>query len=141
MKQHPAFALFAFLILIGACAGSEPVRYDTILRGGTVYDGSGAEPFGARVAIHRHRTRSERPPVGAGGGHRGARAGHVVLTGEKLRTAGEIARVAGDPPPRGMVLYGRRLTVEPDVAATHGTSPGAPSRLREAGVRRRRDRV
>ena len=74
-------------------------------------------------------------------GHLEARPGHLVLTGEKLRTAGEIARVAGDPPPRGMVLYGRRLTVEPDVAATHGTSPGAPSRLREAGVRRRRDRV
>ena len=55
MKQHPAFALFAFLILIGACAGSEPVRYDTILRGGTVYDGSGAEPFVADVAINGER--------------------------------------------------------------------------------------
>jgi N-acyl-D-amino-acid deacylase len=55
MKQHPAFALFAFLILIGACAGSEPVRYDTILRGGTVYDGSGAEPFVADVAINGDR--------------------------------------------------------------------------------------
>ena len=28
------------------------------------------------------------------------KAGHLVLAGKQLRTAGEIAGVAGDPPPR-----------------------------------------
>lgn len=55
MKSRPVFALFALVLLLSACAVSEPVHYDTILRGGTVYDGSGGEPFVADVAINGDR--------------------------------------------------------------------------------------
>ena len=37
--------------LLVACAGLPPAEYDVILRGGTVYDGSGAEPFVGDLAI------------------------------------------------------------------------------------------
>jgi len=55
MKSRPAFALFALVLLLSSCAVSEPVRYDTILRGGTVYDGNGGDPFIADVAIDGDR--------------------------------------------------------------------------------------
>jgi len=55
MKPRPVCALFALPLLISACTSNEPVRYDTILRGGTVYDGNGAEPFVADVAINGDR--------------------------------------------------------------------------------------
>ena len=55
MKPRPAFALFALVLLLSSCAVSEPVRYDTILRGGTIYDGNGGDPFVADVAIDNDR--------------------------------------------------------------------------------------
>ncbi len=55
MKLRPAVALLTLVLLVGACTGSAAVRYDTILRGGTVYDGNGGEPFVADVAIEDDR--------------------------------------------------------------------------------------
>jgi N-acyl-D-amino-acid deacylase len=42
------------LALLVGCA-APPVQYDTILRGGTIYDGSGGEPYGADLAIDGDR--------------------------------------------------------------------------------------
>jgi N-acyl-D-amino-acid deacylase len=47
MKNHVAVAIV--MLLASACTASP--RYDTILRHGTVYDGSGAAPIAADVAI------------------------------------------------------------------------------------------
>ena len=47
-----AFKTGAFLFascILAAC--SPPASYDVILRGGTVYDGSGGDPYVADVAI------------------------------------------------------------------------------------------
>lgn len=42
--------------MVGACAEQPPVeRYDTIVRGGTVYDGLGGTPYVADVAIQNDR--------------------------------------------------------------------------------------
>jgi N-acyl-D-amino-acid deacylase len=47
LRIFPAAA--AALALLAAC--SPPVTYDVIVRGGTIYDGSGGTPFVADVAI------------------------------------------------------------------------------------------
>jgi N-acyl-D-amino-acid deacylase len=48
-----SFAPGAFVALLGFLAAcSPPASYDVIVRGGTVYDGSGSEPFVADIAIH-----------------------------------------------------------------------------------------
>lgn len=42
------------LVLISCCilaACTQPVSYDVILRGGTIYDGSGEKPFTGDVAL------------------------------------------------------------------------------------------
>lgn len=45
----PAAVIAGFSLFLGAC--HSPVAYDTLLRGGTIYDGSGGMPFVADVAI------------------------------------------------------------------------------------------
>ena len=45
------FPILLTLILFSTC--SKKQTYDIILRNGTVYDGSGMEPFAADVAIHK----------------------------------------------------------------------------------------
>ena len=45
-----ALATSILCLLLTACA-PEPASYDLILRGGTIYDGSGGEPFTGDVAI------------------------------------------------------------------------------------------
>lgn len=53
--------LYALLPLVHGLVGSElraasaPARYDVILRGGTIYDGSGGKPFVADVALQGDR--------------------------------------------------------------------------------------
>ncbi len=54
MKSRFVLALSA-LLLLGACAPGQAAHYDTILRGGTVYDGNGGEPFVADIAINGER--------------------------------------------------------------------------------------
>jgi N-acyl-D-amino-acid deacylase len=46
-----AFALVACLLMVVGC--DRAMTYDVVIRGGTVYDGSGAAPFVADVAIER----------------------------------------------------------------------------------------
>jgi len=57
MRALPSIVLACCGLLLSACAStplpppSEALTYDVILRGGTVYDGSGGAPFVADVAI------------------------------------------------------------------------------------------
>jgi N-acyl-D-amino-acid deacylase len=57
MRANSSFVLVCHLLWLSACAStpvlpaSEAPAYDVILRGGTVYDGSGGAPFVADVAI------------------------------------------------------------------------------------------
>jgi N-acyl-D-amino-acid deacylase len=57
MRAITASLLLGFGLLLSACAStpaappSDAAAYDVILRGGTVYDGSGGEPFVADVAL------------------------------------------------------------------------------------------
>ena len=39
------------IVLLAAIACAEPVTYDVVIRNGTIYDGSGNEPFTGNVAI------------------------------------------------------------------------------------------
>jgi N-acyl-D-amino-acid deacylase len=48
-------ALLAVASLLAACASLPPSEYDVVLRGGTIYDGSGAAPFVGDVAIRDDR--------------------------------------------------------------------------------------
>ena len=50
MAQMPQIFLFAVLLALAGCTGASD--YDLIIRGGTVYDGSGTAPYVADVAIH-----------------------------------------------------------------------------------------
>jgi N-acyl-D-amino-acid deacylase len=57
MRAVPSIALVCYGLLLSACASTpvppplEAATYDVVLRGGTVYDGSGGEPFVADVAL------------------------------------------------------------------------------------------
>ena len=57
MKPPYAFAsmLCLLLPLSGTARAAEPETYDLILRGGTIYDGSGGKPFVGDVAIREDR--------------------------------------------------------------------------------------
>ncbi len=48
-------ALVAIAVLISSCSQQPQADYDVIIRGGTVYDGLGGEPFKADVAINGDR--------------------------------------------------------------------------------------
>ena len=54
MKTLNLLAVLASFVLLQGCA-APAVQYDTILRGGTVYDGSGGEPFVADLGIDDDR--------------------------------------------------------------------------------------
>lgn len=53
MRFGPLVAAFLFVVLssVAACSATEEEQYDTIIRGGTVYDGSGAPGVEADVGI------------------------------------------------------------------------------------------
>ncbi len=56
MRAVVSPALSLGLLLVLACASPEPARrYDVVLRGGTIYDGSGAAPFVGDLAIDGDR--------------------------------------------------------------------------------------
>ncbi|HEX8263014.1 MAG TPA: D-aminoacylase [Allosphingosinicella sp.] len=57
--------LVAFLLILSGCASAREAApaYDTILRGGTVYDGSGAAPFVGDVAIRGDRIAAIAPRI------------------------------------------------------------------------------
>jgi N-acyl-D-amino-acid deacylase len=73
MSLSPAALVVSFLlplsILGAACYGPDPLEVDLVLRGGTVYDGSGAPPVVADVAIQGDSIVA----VGDVGGFRAAR--------------------------------------------------------------------
>ena len=46
------FLLATLLLILAASACSSPVEYDIVLRGGTIYDGSGKPPIIGDIAIH-----------------------------------------------------------------------------------------
>jgi len=50
--QHPVLKLAAATALALLAACSSPVEYDIVLRGGTIYDGSGQAPFVGDLAIN-----------------------------------------------------------------------------------------
>ena len=50
-----ALSLVVLLVVAAACGAGEPVHYDLILRGGTIYDGSGVDPVVGDVAIDGDR--------------------------------------------------------------------------------------
>ncbi len=47
--RHPGKTSIAILLLLAACGS--PQEYDFVIRGGTIYDGSGGEPFAGDIAI------------------------------------------------------------------------------------------
>jgi N-acyl-D-amino-acid deacylase len=56
--------LTAFLLVLSSCAtASEPPSYDTIIRGGTIYDGSGGSPYVGDVAIKGDRIAALAPRI------------------------------------------------------------------------------
>jgi N-acyl-D-amino-acid deacylase len=52
---RPFCALCLLLALAGSAHAAEPKTYDLILRGGTIYDGSGGKPFVGDVAVNGDR--------------------------------------------------------------------------------------
>jgi N-acyl-D-amino-acid deacylase len=59
MKTSLAFVLVAATLLqgvaAGAAAGAEGAEYDVVIRGGTIYDGSGRDPYKGDVALRGDR--------------------------------------------------------------------------------------
>jgi len=52
---RPFCALCLLLAFAGSVRAAEPTTYDLILRGGTIYDGSGGKPFVGDVAVNGDR--------------------------------------------------------------------------------------
>ena len=61
-------AFVALLLILSSCAtASAPPTYDTILRGGTIYDGSGGAPYVGDVAIRGDRIAAIAPRIAGRG--------------------------------------------------------------------------
>ncbi len=68
-RAPTAAALAAVLSLLASCASAPPAApaYDVVIRGGTLYDGSGAAPVVADVAIARDRIATIAPRIAGAG--------------------------------------------------------------------------
>jgi N-acyl-D-amino-acid deacylase len=75
--------LAAFLLSLSSCAAARetPPAYDTVIRGGTIYDGSGAAPYRADVAIKGDRIAAIAPHVAGRGRNEVNAAGLAVAPG------------------------------------------------------------
>ena len=62
-------AVAALLLTLSSCAAARerPAAYDTVIRGGTIYDGSGGAPFRGDVAIQGDRIAAVAPHVAGRG--------------------------------------------------------------------------
>jgi N-acyl-D-amino-acid deacylase len=94
------FALLALALLAGGAA-SPPARYDVIIRGGMVYDGSGGAPYQADVAVKGDR-------IAAIGPHLAARGKVEVDAHGKAVSPGFINMLAH--PEESLIADGRGLS-------------------------------
>jgi N-acyl-D-amino-acid deacylase len=53
--RRPLLAAFAALLLASCSTSSDNAEFDTILRGGTIYDGLGGDPYVADIAVNGER--------------------------------------------------------------------------------------
>jgi N-acyl-D-amino-acid deacylase len=65
--MHYAIALIAALCLCGTTPAVAAARHDVVIRGGTIYDGSGGKPYAGEVAIDGDRISYAGPPRGLRG--------------------------------------------------------------------------
>ncbi len=64
----PGRNLIIVAALLAGSAAAGPQRYDVVIRGGTIYDGSGAKPYVGDVAIAGDRIAAIAPHIAARGG-------------------------------------------------------------------------
>ena len=64
--------LAALLLALSSCAAARDARpaYDMVIRGGTIYDGGGGEPYVGDVAIKGDRIAAVSPRLAGGAGPR-----------------------------------------------------------------------
>src|SRR5688572_29640132 len=79
--RRSVLAAFLALVALGACAMPSGERYDVIIDNGSVYDGSGAAPVVADVAIEGDRIAAIGELGGASAGRRIDAAGMAVTPG------------------------------------------------------------
>ena len=116
------------LVLSGAAGAAPPERFDLIVRGGIVYDGTGAPgPQGGRRGARRSHRRRGRPLPGPGGkGHRGERPGRRPRVHQHA--------VVGDRlPDRGRPLDERHQAGGHARDLRRGVVDGPPERRHEEG--------
>jgi N-acyl-D-amino-acid deacylase len=65
--RRALFVLLAALFAAAAPAATQASRYDVVIRGGTIYDGSGGAPFTGDVAINGDRIAAVAPSIRARG--------------------------------------------------------------------------
>ncbi|MEA3053276.1 MAG: N-acyl-D-amino-acid deacylase [Sphingomonadales bacterium] len=73
----------ALLLTLSSCAAARdtPPLYDTVIRGGTIYDGSGGAPYKGDVAIKRDRIAAVAPHIAGRGRSEVNAAGLAVAPG------------------------------------------------------------
>ena len=104
--MHLRFAVVALLAAgtLGACATAPARHYDVIISGGAVYDGSGAAPIHADVAIEDDRIAAIGDLARAGADTRidaaGTKARGAALAPGTDETCGTVAAILPRPPPR-----------------------------------------
>ncbi|HEY5723335.1 MAG TPA: hypothetical protein VIT45_13535 [Allosphingosinicella sp.] len=67
MTRIIALKLAACLLLASCATAPAEPTYDTVLRGGTIYDGSGGAPFTGDVAIEGDRIAAVAPRIAGRG--------------------------------------------------------------------------
>ncbi|WP_374473183.1 amidohydrolase family protein [Phenylobacterium sp.] len=75
------FVAVAAALLLGSCATVQPPAYDVVIRSGTIYDGSGGQPFTGDVAVRGDRIAYVGPRAPGRGAREIAAAGQAVSPG------------------------------------------------------------
>jgi N-acyl-D-amino-acid deacylase len=111
--MHRRLALLASLLLLGASADAQQAAqtYDVVIRGGTIYDGSGGAPYTGDVAIEGDRIAALAPRIAARGDREVDARGLAVAPGFINMLSWSTESLIQDPRSQSEIRQGVTLEV------------------------------